>query len=182
MPRHTGYPVDYVIRLRGDVVVQSADCRGRLRDYPLRKDRINLRPQTLYRSDGAEIINLTLYWARGHREPWYLATSLADPRRAVRMYRHRMQPEQYFKDGKQHFGLDRSTVTTTDRRQRLLVGLLLACCRLVLAGLRVSPTFRRQVRSRGKLGILHLGYEYYLATLDPPHNFFDTHRRQTGYA
>ena len=93
-----------------------------------------------------------------------------------------MQPEQYFKDGKQHFGLDRSTVTTTDRLQRLLVGLLLACCLLVLAGLRVSPTFRRQVCSRGKLSILHLGYEYYLATLDPPHNLFDTHRRQTGYA
>jgi len=37
MPRHTGYPVDYVIRLRSDVVVQSADYhssgyRGRLRD------------------------------------------------------------------------------------------------------------------------------------------------------
>ena len=33
MPNHTGYPVDYVIRLKGDVVVQSTDYRGRLRDY-----------------------------------------------------------------------------------------------------------------------------------------------------
>ena len=99
MPNHTGYPVDYVIRLKGDVVVQneSADYRGRLRDYPLRKGRINFRPQTLYRADGAVVINLILYWARGHREPWYLATSLTDPRQAVRMYRKRMQPEQYFK-------------------------------------------------------------------------------------
>ena len=86
MPHHTGYTVDYVIRLRGDVVVQSADYRGRLRDYPLRKGQINFWPQTLYRSDGAVVINLVLYWARGHREPWYLATSLADPRKAVRMY------------------------------------------------------------------------------------------------
>ena len=40
MPRHTGYPADYVIRLKGDVVVQSADYRGRLRDYRLPKGRI----------------------------------------------------------------------------------------------------------------------------------------------
>ena len=92
-------------------MVQSADYRGRLRDYSLRKGRILFWPQTLYRSDGAVVINLILYWACGHREPWYLATSLADPRQAVRMYRKRMQPEQYFKDGKQCFGLNRSTVT-----------------------------------------------------------------------
>ena len=166
------------------VVVQSetADYRGRLRDYPLRKGRILFWPQTLYRADGAVVINLILYWARGHREPWYLATSLADPRQAVRMYRKRMQPEQYFKDGKQRFGLDRSTVTTTARLQRLLVGLLLACCLLILVGVRASPTFRRQVCSRGKLGILHLGYEYYLATPDPPPQLFTPPSRQTGYA
>ena len=182
MPNHTGHPVDYVIRLRGGVVVQSADYRGRLRDYPLRKGRILFWPQTLYRSDGAVVINLVLYWARGHREPWYLATSLTNPSQAVRMYRKRMQPEQYFRDGKQRFGLNRSTVTTTQRLQRLLVALLLACCLLILAGMRASPTFRRQVCSRGKLGILHLGYEYYLAIPDPPDDFFTITRRQTGYA
>ena len=47
-----------------------------------------------------------------------------------------MQPEQYFRDGKQRFGLNRSTVTTTDRLQRLLVALLLVCCLLILAGCR----------------------------------------------
>ena len=182
MPNHTGYPVDYVIRIRSDVVVHTDEYHGRLRDYSLRKGRILFWPQTLYRSDGAVVINLVLYWARGHREPWYLATSLTDPRKAVRMYRRRMQPEQYFKDGKQRFGMDRSTVTTTDRLQRLLVGLLLACCFLILAGMRASPTFRRQVCSRGKLGILHLGYEYYLATPDPPANLFAIQHHQTGYA
>ena len=32
MPNQTSYPLDYVIRFRGDVVIQSADNRGRLRD------------------------------------------------------------------------------------------------------------------------------------------------------
>ena len=187
MPRHTGCPVGYVIRLRGDVVVQSAEYCGRLRACPLRKGRIRFWPQTLYRADGAVVINLIRYWARGHREPWYPATSLTDPRQAVRMYRKRMQPEQYFKDGKQRFGLNRSTVTTTHPLQSAsggLVALLLACCLLILAGVRASasPTFRRQVCSRGKLGILNLGYEYYLATPDPPLQLFTPPGRQTGYA
>ena len=185
--------MDYVIRLRGDVVVHSAHYRGRLRNYALRKGGILFSPHTLYRSDRAAVINLVLYWVRGHREPsyqvrgrlWYLATSLTDPRKAVRMYRRRMQPEQYFKDGEQRFGMDRSTVTTTDRLRSAsggLVGLLLACCPLVLMGMRASPTFRRRVCSRGKLGILHLGYEYYLDTPDPPANPFAIQRNQTGYA
>jgi hypothetical protein len=93
-----------------------------------------------------------------------------------------MQPERYFKDGKQRFGLDRSTVATTSRLQRLLVALLLACCLLMLAGMRVSATFRRRVCSRGKLGILHLGWKYYLATPDPPQQLFTPTLHQTGYA
>ena len=107
MPNHTGYPVDYMIRLRGDVVVQSAEYRGRLRDYQLCTGRIRFWPRTCYHSDGAVVIKLVLYWARGHQESphqvrgrlWYLATSPSDPRQAVRTYRKRMQPEQYFKDG-----------------------------------------------------------------------------------
>ena len=34
----------------------------------------------------------------------------------------------------------------------------------------------------GQLGILHLGYEYYLATPDLPDNLFAIQRNQTGYA
>ncbi len=86
------------------------------------------------------------------------------------------------KDGKQRFGLDRSTVTTTDRLQRLLVRLLLACCLLILVVMRVSPSFQRGICSRGKLGILNLGYEYYLATPDPPPVIFTPPPHQTGYA
>ena len=128
------------------MVVHSAHYQGRLRNHALRKGRILFWPRTLYRSDGAAVINLVLYWARGHHEPWYLATSLTDPRKAVRMYRRRMQPEQYFKDGKQRFGPNQSTVTTTDWLQSAsggLVALLLPCCLLILMGMRVSPTFRR---------------------------------------
>ena len=154
MPNHTGYPVDYVIRLKGDVVVQSADW-GRLRDYPYARSCSGPKPFT----DGAVVINLILYWARGQAVvPGYL------PDR--KMYRRRMQPEQYFRDGKQRFGLSRSTVTTTHRLQRLLVALLLACCLLILAGMRASPTFRNRC-APGANWASYI-WAYYLATPDPP--------------
>jgi len=78
-----------------------------------------------------------------------------------------MQPEQYFRDGKQYFALDRGTVTTTARLGRMLVGLLLACYLLLLVGRRASWWFRRRVCSWGKLGLLRLGMEYYPATPEP---------------
>ena len=75
--------------------------------------------------------------------------------------------------------MTRDTVTTIHRLRRLLVALLLACCLLILAGLRISPAFRRRVCSRGQLGILHLGYECFLATPDPPPQLFTPLSHQT---
>ena len=111
MPRHTGRTVDYAVRLKGNVHIQTADgYQGLLRKYPLRPNRYVFLPGVRYRS--AVTVNLVLYWGRGHREPWYLATSLPDAKVAVAQYRKRMQPEQYFRDGKQYFALDRGTATT----------------------------------------------------------------------
>ena len=91
---------------------------------------------------------------------------------AVGQYRKRMQLEQYFRDGKQYFALNRGTAKTTARLGRMLVGLLLACCLLLLAGRRASWRFRRRVCSWGKLGLLRLGMEYYLATPEPQPRWF----------
>ena len=71
--------------------------------FPCVPNRYVFLPRVRYRSDGVVTVNLVLYWGRGHREPWYLATSLPDAKVAVGQYRKRMQPEQYFRDGKQYF-------------------------------------------------------------------------------
>ena len=98
LPRLTGYKVDYAVRLRGDVIIQADTFRGKLRDHPLRKHRFVFIRAAQYRQDQAVSTNMVLFWGSGHKEPWYLATSLSDPRLVVEMYRRRMQPEQYFKD------------------------------------------------------------------------------------
>ena len=104
MPHHTDRMVDYVAPLKGNVHIQTADgYHGLLRKYPPRPNSYAFLLGARYRSDGAVMVNLVLYWGRGHREPWYLATSLPDANVAARHYRQRMQPEQYFRDGKQYF-------------------------------------------------------------------------------
>ncbi len=106
LPDLRGYPVDFAVRVKGDVWVEADGFAGKLRTYPLRKRRYDMMRRARYRRDGAATVNVALYWGSGHREPWYLATSLSDPKLAVKMYRRRMQPEQYFKDGKRRFDLD----------------------------------------------------------------------------
>ena len=100
----------------------------------------------------------------------------------------RMQPEQYFKSQPRVVARGWQTTLRPEPERRnhhgpaaTVVGATaLACCLLILAGIRVWPTFRQQVCSRGKLGILNLGYEYYLATPDPPVSLFNVHTHQTG--
>ena len=54
MPRHTGRTVDYAVRLKGNVHIQTADgYQGLLRNYPLRPNRYVFLPGAQYRSDGA---------------------------------------------------------------------------------------------------------------------------------
>ena len=54
----------------------------------------------------------------------------------------------------------------------------------MLAGMRTTTTFQRQVSKRGKLDTLNLGCQYNLATPDPPDYgyLFTIHRHQTEHA
>ncbi|MXY45491.1 MAG: hypothetical protein F4Y44_00595 [Chloroflexi bacterium] len=61
LPALTGYPVDYAVRLRGDVIVHAGDFRGRLRDYPLRKNRIVFIRNAGYRRDGV-VVTIGASW------------------------------------------------------------------------------------------------------------------------
>ena len=182
LPSVTGRRVDFVVRVRGDVWIKTAGFEGALKSYPLAKRSYALIPEARYRRDGAVVVNLVLYWGARHKEPWYLATTLSDAHLAVKMYRMRMQPEQYFRDGKQRFDLDAATVTTSRRLQRLLVGVLMACAILIVVGMKAPSTFRRQVCSWGRLGVLHLGLEFYLATDKPPLRYLGLPNPQSGYA
>ena len=59
MPRHTVRTVDYVVRLKGNVHIQTAaGYQGLLRNYPLSPGRYAFLPEAQYRSDGAVAVTL----------------------------------------------------------------------------------------------------------------------------
>ncbi len=67
MPRFSGRPVDYVVRLKANVTIEADDFRGRLCEYPLRKRRYALLRDAKYRRDGAVTTNLVLVLGIGPR-------------------------------------------------------------------------------------------------------------------
>lgn len=175
--------VDYVIRIDAGTCITDPDgrrwktgqeglARGQLRmaygvRYGLERNR--RRPRDLH-------INLAISWriptGRQHRctppdQPWYLATSLADPHRAAAWYWQRGWIEQSFKDSKSRcFGLDKVQIGCPQRLSRLLVGLTIALCWLCLLALPelglLPPGWHAHVAQRGRASLLSLA----LALLD----------------
>lgn len=139
--------VDFVIRVRRGTWLTEPDGRswklgsegtrpGQVRWHPgVRFALTNGRPSDV-------VVNAALCWrVPGRRadrrkppeEPWYLATTLGCPARALCWYWRRGWIEQSFRDAKQRFGLERVRVGTPDRLTRLLLGLTLALAWLLLA-------------------------------------------------
>ncbi len=110
-------------------------------------------------------------WAKNPRhenpeEPWYLATSLKDPRSAASWYRQRGWIEQSFKDAKGRFGLSRVRIGCPERLCRLLMALTIALSWLTLMGLpgigALPRGWRAAVSQRGRASVITLA----LALLD----------------
>jgi hypothetical protein len=55
---------------------------------------------------GEEGKRILVVWRKDCTELWLLASSLDDPAEIQGLYRLRMRIEAFFKDGKEHFGLE----------------------------------------------------------------------------
>jgi len=84
-------------------------------------------------------IRLRAIWEQGHREPWYLATSLEDPQQTERLYRWRMRLECTNRDEKTGVllreGGDQHAIRSLLHMHRLLLALAAAQWLLALLGL-----------------------------------------------
>jgi hypothetical protein len=146
-----------------------------------RLDSFALQPGTtiwfggvLLTRDSAYPTNLVLHWAKGEKEPWYLATNLYEPRAALRLYRRRMWLEEMFGDIKGHgFDLERSRLRHFLRLSRLTLAVCLLYVWLVATGEHVlaASLFSEVDRSdRRDLSIFRLGWDFIerrLALFDP---------------
>ena len=148
MPRHAGRTVDYVVRLKGNVHIQTSYV---IRDYCG-------EPGTVLGTGASGTLVFGDFVAR--RQGGGAALSPADAAGAV-LSRWRAVFRPGSGNGNHHGAAG-----------TYLVGLLLACCLLLLVARRASWQFRRRVCSWGKLGLLRLGMERYLAAPEPPPGWF----------
>lgn len=178
--------LDYVIRIdKGTCMTEADGHRWKLGEEGTRLGQTHWYPLVRYALHHGRptdlLINLAICWrlprheARNPRrkepkEPWYLATSLANLGSAVSWYRQRWWIEQSFKDSKGRFGLDLVQVGSPDRLSRLLVALTIALSWLTLAALpeigALPKGWHAAVSQRGRVSLISLA----LALLDRLHN------------
>ncbi len=91
----------FIVRLAAKVHARGEAYSGLLREHSLRPGQwVDLGVCTL-RKDGAVKTRVIGVWAKGQKEPWWLATNLEDPAaRVAEYYDRRMGVEEAFRDGK----------------------------------------------------------------------------------
>ena len=174
--------LDYVVRLtKGACITEADGKRWKLGEEGLKPGELRFSEGVrygLYHGRPRELFtNVALCWKLPKSrstdprrpfpsEPWYLATSLKNPRSVANWYWMRGWIEQSFKDAKSRFGLARVQVGSPERLSRLLMALTIALSWLTLMGLPEVGAMPRHwhsaVSQRGRASITALA----LALLD----------------
>jgi len=131
---------DYVIRFRGNILVESRGGETRAAQDWVRPDgRAFMIRDAKVTADKASVPAVVLVHARNMKEPWCLATSLSAKRASevVKKYGRRFTIEETFRDSKDirfGLGLKATHIGRTDRRDRLLCLFAMAHALLTLLG------------------------------------------------
>lgn len=131
---------DYVIRFRGNILVENPD--GDLRpaqDWVRSDGRAFIIRDARVTAEKAAVPGVVLVHARNMKEAWCLATSLSGLRASevVKKYGRRFTIEETFRDSKDirfGLGLKATHIRRTDRRDRLLFLFAMAHALLSLLG------------------------------------------------
>lgn len=140
------YGWDYVIRFRSVIGVAVGDGELRpARDWLEPSGRAKILRGVHVTADRTAVPAVVLAHARGMKDAWCLATSLADKRAAevVTLYGKRFSIEEWFRDAKDiHFGMGlRAThIGNAQRRDRLMLLVAVAYALLVLLGAACEET------------------------------------------
>jgi hypothetical protein len=115
----------------------------------------------LYAKEEQEPVNLLAVWAPGQREPWFIASDLADPRLVERLYRKRMKIEHGYRDWKHHLRLKGTLkVKSAAHLSGLLAAIVVLYWYLCLLGQRLRRSYLvGEVRAWGEMGDFKLGME-----------------------
>ncbi len=142
----------YVLRQKSSHLVCSKQQPQRWRplgeSIERRGERVWLEDALLSRLH-AHKTNLVLYWKRGEKEPWLLATNLPSSREALSAYTRRMWIEEMFADFKGHgFDLESTRLRHFARLSRLTLAVAMLYVWLVEHGAQVIKRGQRRMVDR----------------------------------
>jgi hypothetical protein len=144
----------YVLRQKGSHLVR---CRRQPPQEQWRAlgELIERRGEKVWLEDAllsrlhAHRTNLVLYWKRGEKEPWLLATNLPNSREALFAYKRRMWMEEMFADFKGHgFDLESTQLRHFGRLSRLTLAVAMLYVWLVEYGAQVIKRGQRRMVDR----------------------------------
>jgi hypothetical protein len=170
-PQLEALGLEYVLRVKGKVTVETEGYRGLLQNVPLRRGQAKDLGWVKYRGEKGVRTRVVCVWERGKKEPWYLMTNVEDaPRKVGTLYAKRMQVEEWFKDGKgvrRGFQMRGMRLKGSARYERMMLVLAVAYWMLVLIGWDAERQGKhRQVLAntmkRRVMSLFQVGY-YYLA-------------------
>ncbi len=108
--------------------------------------------------------HLVVYWQKGEREAWYLATNQLCALATICLYKRRMWIEEMFGDMKGHgFDLEMSRLRTPERLSRLTLAVCILYVWLVTLGehvLRIGLNTEVDRADRQDLSIFRLGWDW----------------------
>lgn len=139
---HDELELDHIIRFRGDILVTDANGESRpARDWLLPSGRARILRDVRVTGRKAPIAAVVCVWAKGMKEPWFLACGEGSRERTasqlVKLYARRFTIEESFRDTKDlRFGMGLSSmrISRVKRRDRMLLLSALATALLTLLG------------------------------------------------
>jgi hypothetical protein len=157
---------DYVLRQSKDtLIMQGYDCEWkRLDSFHLERGQMLWLGKALLTKASPYPCQIVLYWKKGEKEPWYLATNQLSAAPAVALYRRRMWIEEMFGDMKGHgFDLELSRLQSTEALSRLTLAVAVLFVWLVTMGeyvLKNGLNGEVDRISRRDLSIFRLGWDW----------------------
>jgi len=172
----------FLVRIADQISVELKKGKRLLKKCGLQPGHALDLGTVLLRQDGAVRVRVIGIWAKGQREPWWLATNLEDPlAHLAALYDRRMAIEEQIRDTKgARFGLKLvwTQIKTPQALARFTLFIGLAVLLLTAIGHAMAlrrPDLRITSKTKGHclslLTIGHLFFHYFLATQTPSLKF-----------
>jgi hypothetical protein len=176
----------FLVRIVDNIIVESKKAKRLLKKCGLQPGHALDLGTVLLRQDAAVSVRLIGIWAKGHREPWWLATNLEDSlAHLAALYDRRMAIEEQIRDTKgARFGLKLvwTQIKTPQALARFTLFIGLAVLVLTAIGYAVAlrrPDVRLTSKKKGHrlslLTIEHLFFHYFCSTHEISPRFLKQH-------